>query len=91
MNKGFGVAKKKPQRKKSSKGSGFRYTGLLRPGTLSPKRSVRASNVANLWNRLFRTTYTVVVDVGVGSVVVHGGVGGGGGGELSVNSGGCSG
>lgn len=42
MNKGFGVAKKKPPRKKS-KVVGFSYTGQLRPGTQTPKRSVRAS------------------------------------------------
>lgn len=42
MNKGFGVAKKKPPRKKS-KAVGFSYTGQLRPGTQTPRRSVSAS------------------------------------------------
>ncbi|CAN0189400.1 unnamed protein product, partial [Ectocarpus sp. 4 AP-2014] len=40
MNKGFGVAKKKPPRKKPSRRSGFAYTGELRPGTQSPTRPV---------------------------------------------------
>lgn len=40
MNKGFGVAKKKPARKKPARRSGFAYTGELRPGVQSPTRAV---------------------------------------------------
>lgn len=49
MNKGFGVAKKKPPRKKS-KVVGFNYTGPLRPGTQSPTRSVRGESESGVLN-----------------------------------------